>query len=60
MIALIPGQQRSLEKLKRMREQVSNELVETINEFGPKMFEDFDEVRSIFLHTYVYMNSPSL
>ena len=43
-----------------MREQVSNELVETINEFGPKMFEDFDEVRYIFLHTYVDMNSPSL
>ena len=41
-----------------MREQVSNELVETINEFGPKMFEDFDEVRYIFLHTYINMNSP--
>lgn len=45
VVALIPGQQRSLEKLKRMRQEVSNELVETINEFGPKMFEDFDEVR---------------
>ncbi|KAI1795960.1 glycerol-3-phosphate O-acyltransferase [Ganoderma leucocontextum] len=45
VVALIPGQQRSLEKLKRMRQEVSNELVETINEFGPKMFEDFDEWR---------------
>ncbi|EJF65776.1 glycerol-3-phosphate O-acyltransferase [Dichomitus squalens] len=45
IIALIPGQQRSLQRLKRMREEVSNELVETINEFGPQMFEDFDEWR---------------
>ncbi|KAI0748033.1 glycerol-3-phosphate O-acyltransferase [Daedaleopsis nitida] len=45
VVALIPGQQRSLDKLKRMREAVSNELVETINEYGPKMFDDFDEWR---------------
>ena len=27
-----------------MREEVSNELAEVINEFGPQMFEDFNEV----------------
>ncbi|KAI0709102.1 glycerol-3-phosphate O-acyltransferase [Earliella scabrosa] len=45
IVALIPGQQRSLDRLKRMREAVSNELAETINEFGPKMFDDFNEWR---------------
>ncbi|TFK92382.1 glycerol-3-phosphate O-acyltransferase [Polyporus arcularius HHB13444] len=45
VIALIPGQQRSLDKLKRMREEVSNELAETINEYGPKMFDDFNQWR---------------
>ncbi len=28
-----------------MREEVSNELAETINEYGPKMFDDFNQVR---------------
>ncbi|KAI0670469.1 glycerol-3-phosphate O-acyltransferase [Trametes maxima] len=45
VIALIPGQQRSLDKLKKMREDVANELAEVINEFGPKIFEDFDQMR---------------
>lgn len=27
-----------------MREDVANELAEVINEFGPKVFEDFDQV----------------
>ncbi|KAI8998717.1 glycerol-3-phosphate O-acyltransferase [Trametes punicea] len=45
VVALIPGQQRSLDRLKRMREDVANELAEVINEFGPKLFEDFDQMR---------------
>ncbi|KAH9946190.1 glycerol-3-phosphate O-acyltransferase [Epithele typhae] len=45
IVALIPGQQRSLEKVKRMRQEVSNELVETINEYGPEIFEDFHQFR---------------
>ncbi|KAI0361999.1 glycerol-3-phosphate O-acyltransferase [Trametes cingulata] len=45
VVALIPGQQRSLDKLKRMREDVANELAEVINEYGPKLFEDFDQMR---------------
>ncbi|KAI0374799.1 glycerol-3-phosphate O-acyltransferase [Pilatotrama ljubarskyi] len=45
VVALIPGQQRSLDKLKKMREDVANELAEVINEYGPKLFEDFDQMR---------------
>ncbi|KAI0831214.1 glycerol-3-phosphate O-acyltransferase [Trametes gibbosa] len=45
VVALFPGQQRSLDKLKQMREDVANELAEVINEFGPKVFEDFDQMR---------------
>lgn len=45
IIALIPGQSRSLDKLKAMRAQVTNELVEIVNHFGPKLYDDFDEVR---------------
>lgn len=28
-----------------MRVKLSNELVEVINEFGPQLYEDFNEVR---------------
>jgi hypothetical protein len=45
IIALIPGQQRSLDKLKDMRLRLSNEVAVLINEFGPKIYDDFDEVR---------------
>lgn len=41
----MPGQSRSLDKLKAMRVEVSNELAEVIREFGPKLYEDFDAVR---------------
>lgn len=46
-MALIPGQQRSLDKLKAMRLQLSNEVADLINDFGPKLYEDFNEVRDI-------------
>jgi hypothetical protein len=44
VIALVPGQQRSLDKLKAMRDHLSNEVADLINEYGPKMYENFDEV----------------
>lgn len=50
LFALFPGQQRSLDRLKAMREQLSNEVVEIINTFGPKMYEDFDQVQ--LFHAY--------
>ena len=40
----MPGQQRYLERLKVMRRTLSNELMEIINEFGPKLYDDFDKV----------------
>lgn len=43
IVALVPGQQRSLDKLKTMRTQLSNEVVDVINDFGPKLYEDFNE-----------------
>lgn len=44
MIALIPGQQRSLDKLKAMRQKLAEEVVELINDFGPRLYADFNEV----------------
>ena len=44
IITLVPGQSRSLDQLKAMRVQVTNELVEVVNEFGPKIYDDFHEV----------------
>lgn len=44
MVALAPGQSRSLDKLRIMREDLSNELASLINEFGPKLYEDFNQV----------------
>lgn len=45
-MALIPGQQHSLDRLKAMRIDVANELAEVICEFGPQVYEDMDGVRS--------------
>lgn len=44
VIALIPGQQRSLDKLKAMRQKVAEEVAELINDFGPRLYADFDKV----------------
>ena len=44
IVALVPGQQRSLDKLKTMRVQLSNEVAGLINNFGPQLYEDFNEV----------------
>ena len=44
VIALIPGQEKQLEKLKEMRLELQKEVCETIEEFGPKLYEDFDDV----------------
>ncbi|KAG8864956.1 hypothetical protein FRB96_003544 [Tulasnella sp. 330] len=45
IIALFPGQQRQLDNLKERRRKLSNELSDIINEFGPKLYDDFDEWR---------------
>lgn len=45
IIALIPGQQRSLNKAKQQRVQLANEVAALINEFGPKLYDDFNQSR---------------
>jgi glycerol-3-phosphate O-acyltransferase/dihydroxyacetone phosphate acyltransferase len=45
IVALVPGQQKSLNKLKTMRAELSNELADVINTFGPQYYDDFDEWR---------------
>lgn len=42
-MSLMPGQQKYLERLKVMRQTLSNELMDIINEFGPKLYDDFDK-----------------
>jgi glycerol-3-phosphate O-acyltransferase / dihydroxyacetone phosphate acyltransferase len=47
IIALLPGQQRSLNRLKAMREEISIEVNAVIDEFGPQLYDDFDSVRPL-------------
>lgn len=41
---MIPGQEKQLDRLKKMRHELQKEVCETIDEFGPKLYEDFDDV----------------
>ncbi|KAJ3560019.1 hypothetical protein NP233_g11104 [Leucocoprinus birnbaumii] len=45
VIALIPGQQRYLNRAKQQRVQLANEVADLINEFGPKLYDDFNQSR---------------
>jgi len=47
VVALVPGQQRSLDKLRTMREHLSNEVARVINDFGPTLYEDFNQWRML-------------
>ena len=44
VVSLVPGQQRHLLLLKRMRTELSNELADVVNEYGPKLYDDYDQV----------------
>ncbi|KAI0306605.1 glycerol-3-phosphate O-acyltransferase [Multifurca ochricompacta] len=48
IVSLMPGQHQYLERLKVMRQTLSNELMDIINEFGPKLYDDFDKNRVLF------------
>jgi glycerol-3-phosphate O-acyltransferase/dihydroxyacetone phosphate acyltransferase len=48
IVALVPGQQKLLNKVKRMRVELQNELADVINELGPQYYDDFEDVRSTF------------
>ena len=43
IVSLVPGQQQHLERLKLMRQTLSTELMDVINEYGPKLYDDFDK-----------------
>lgn len=43
-MALMPGQQRSLDKLKATRLHLSNQVADLINDLGPELYDDFDKV----------------
>ncbi|KIO34813.1 hypothetical protein M407DRAFT_240595 [Tulasnella calospora MUT 4182] len=45
VISLFPGQQVQLDKIRKERERLAKELSDVINEFGPKLYEDFEEWR---------------
>jgi len=45
IVALLPGQQKSLDKLKAQREYLANEVAAMINDYGPKIYEEFDKFR---------------
>ncbi|KAI0302000.1 glycerol-3-phosphate O-acyltransferase [Russula brevipes] len=57
IVSLVPGQQQYLERLKVMRRRLSNELMDVINEFGPKLYDDFDKNRVLFPSSSVPMSS---
>ena len=44
---LLPGQSKHLDRLKKMRERLSEELTEVINLYGPQLYEDFDQYRML-------------
>ena len=44
MLALLPGQERHLNELKETRKRLANEAIAIVNEYGPKVYEDFDKV----------------
>jgi len=43
-LSLWPGNQREVNRLREMREGISNELGEVIDEFGPQLYENFNQV----------------
>ena len=45
VVALVPGQQRLFDNLRTMRQKLSNEVADVINEYGPKLYDDFDQFR---------------
>lgn len=43
-LSLWPGNQREVDKLREMREGISNDLSDIIDEFGPQLYENFNQV----------------
>lgn len=43
-LSILPGNQREVNKLRDMREKLANDISECIDEFGPKLYENFNQV----------------
>lgn len=46
-LSLWPGNQREVDKLRVMREGISNDLSDIIDEFGPQLYENFNQVSPV-------------
>ncbi|KAH9966637.1 glycerol-3-phosphate O-acyltransferase [Russula dissimulans] len=57
ILSLMPGQQQHLEQLEVMRRTLSHELMDMINEFGPKLYDDFDKNRVLLPSSSAPMSS---
>ena len=44
-LSLWPGNQREVDKLRDMRESLSNDISDIIDEFGPQLYENFNQAR---------------
>ena len=47
IVALVPGQQKALLKLKRTREELSKRLTDVVDELGPQIYDNFKKVRML-------------
>lgn len=46
-LSLWPGNQHEVKKLRKMREELAEEISELVDEFGPKLYENFDKQRML-------------
>ena len=47
MLSLMPGQSKQLDRVKNMRERISEELTEVIDHYGPQLYENFEAYRML-------------
>ncbi|KAH7107845.1 glycerol-3-phosphate O-acyltransferase [Auriculariales sp. MPI-PUGE-AT-0066] len=47
MLSLMPGQSKQLDRVKKMREKLSEELTEVIDLYGPQLYENFEAYRML-------------
>ncbi|KAL1735328.1 hypothetical protein EV714DRAFT_200852 [Schizophyllum commune] len=47
IVALVPGQQKALLKLKRTREELSKRLTDVVDELGPQIYDNFKKTRIV-------------
>ncbi|KAF4618731.1 hypothetical protein D9613_010163 [Agrocybe pediades] len=60
IVALIPGQNRSLEKLRAMRANLAERVADLVDDLGPEVIDDFDESRIITPRTRSYGDLSSI